>query len=386
MIIRSIHRIRLNSLVFVSKFESVTFRRGVKKIFIVLLLAFIRQTCWAQSTTPKYSNEFLSIGIDARALGLSGAYTAISNDASSGYWNPAGLNSLTTQYDFGLMHAQYFAGIANYDYIGFATQIDSVSTLGVSVIRFGIDDIPDTRFLYDANGAVNYDNIQFFSAADYAFLLSYARTLSILGGIDIGGNVKIVHRSAGSFAKAWGFGLDIGVKKQIGNLNLGLMLRDITGTYNSWSHNTSLVADIYTQTGNVIPENSLEVTLPKAVLGVSYLVTIKKVVSLLASVDLEFTMDGQRNTLISSDPVSIDPRMGIEIGYLDKFFLRGGVGYFQEVQNFDRSYSTVYQPNFGLGFDINHIRIDYALTDIGDQAESPYSHVVSLKFGLDGKE
>ena len=128
-----------------------------------------------QTSTPKYSNEFLSIGVDARALGMSSAFTAVSNDVTSSYWNPAGLLGLETKYDVGLMHAQYFAGIANYDFVGFATQVDSVSALSISAIRFGIDDIPDTRFLYDANGTLNYDNIRFFSAADYAFLLSYAR-------------------------------------------------------------------------------------------------------------------------------------------------------------------------------------------------------------------
>ena len=44
----------------------------------------------AQSTR-KYSNEFLNIGVDASALGMSNAVVASSNDVNSGYWNPAGL-------------------------------------------------------------------------------------------------------------------------------------------------------------------------------------------------------------------------------------------------------------------------------------------------------
>ncbi|MBU2913192.1 hypothetical protein KO526_04220 [Reichenbachiella agariperforans] len=317
---------------------------------------------------------------------MSGAFTSVTDDVSSGYWNPSGLNHQVDKYSASLMHAQYFAGIANYDYAAFSTRIDDVSVLGISAIRLGIDDIPDTRYLYDANGALNYDNIKFFSSADYAFLFSYARKLKILGGLESGINAKIIYRSAGSFATAWGYGLDIGFQKTINKLKIGLMLRDITGTYNTWSHNTSLIADIYTQTGNAIPENSIEITLPRMILGGSYHVSIIERFSILMSIDVEATLDGKRNTLIKSDQVSLDPRAGLEIGYVDKFFLRVGAGQFQEIQDFDRSYQTVFQPNFGVGVKLSQFSIDYALTDIGDQAESPYSHVLSLKASFNDKK
>ncbi|SMD32206.1 hypothetical protein SAMN04488029_0548 [Reichenbachiella faecimaris] len=357
------------------------------RIVIAAILGWLCiSNSFAQSNTPKYSNEFLAIGVNARALGMASAFTAVANDVSAGYWNPSGLTQLACKYDVSLMHAQYFAGIANYDYLGFATKIDSVSSLGFSVIRFGIDDIPDTRFLYDANGALNYDNIQFFSASDYAFLFSYARKINALGSIDVGGNAKIIYRHAGNFATAWGYGLDLSLSKSIKKLNLALMLRDITGTYNAWSHNTELVADIYTQTGNVIPENSIEITLPRAILGVSYQFDILTKFGLLLALDLETTFDGKRNTLIKSSTASMDPKFGIEASYLSMFFLRFGAGQFQEIENFDRSTSTVYQPNFGVGVKLNNFNIDYALTDIGDQAETPYSHVISLKLGFDDKK
>lgn len=341
---------------------------------------------FGQSNTPKYSNEFLSIGVDAKALAMSGAFSSVTNDISSGYWNPAGLNHQIEDYAGALMHSQYFAGIANYDYAAFSARIDSLSTLAVSAIRLGIDDIPDTRYLYDANGAINYDNIQFFSSADYAFLFSYARKLKILGGINTGINAKIIYRNAGNFASAWGYGLDIGFQKSIKKINIGLMLRDITGTYNTWSHNTSLIADIYTQTGNTIPENSIEITLPRAILGVSYKIAIWRELRLLASIDLEATTDGKRNTLVKSDVFSLDPKAGLELGYMERFFVRGGIGQFQEVQEFDRSYTTIFQPNFGVGVKLNQFCIDYALTDIGDQTESPYSHVLSIKASFNDKK
>ncbi|MEP2026978.1 MAG: PorV/PorQ family protein [Reichenbachiella sp.] len=357
------------------------------KIVITAILGWLCiSNSFAQSNTPKYSNEFLAIGVNARALGMASAFTSVAEDVSAGYWNPSGLTQLEYKYDVSLMHAQYFAGIANYDYLGFATKIDSVSSLALSVIRFGIDDIPDTRFLYDANGALNYDNIKFFSASDYAFLFSYARKINVLGGLDVGGNAKIIYRHAGQFATAWGYGLDLSLSKSIKKLNLALMLRDITGTYNAWSHNTELVADIYTQTGNVIPENSIEITLPRAILGVSYQFDILTKFGLLLALDLETTFDGKRNTLIKSNIASIDPKFGLEASYLSMFFLRFGAGQFQEIQNFDRTTSTVYQPNFGIGIKLKSFNIDYALTDIGDQAETPYSHVISLKLGFNDKK
>jgi hypothetical protein len=254
--------------------------------------------------------------------------------------------------------------------------------IGLSVIRFGVDDIPDTRYLYDANGALNYNNIRYFSAADYAFLLSYARETKLVPGLQLGANFKVVHRSVGQFANAWGFGLDAGAQYVRKKWRFGVMARDITGTFNAWSHNTSLIQDIYTQTGNEIPQNSIEVTIPKAILGIARQFKIHKKVGLLAAIDLANTFDGKRNVLLKSNVVSIDPMMGFEIDYNQIVFLRFGAGNIQKVKDFDKGTVTKFQPNFGVGVRISKLYIDYALTDIGNQAESLYSNVFSLKLAL----
>ncbi len=158
------------------------------------------------------------------------------------------------------------------------------------------------------------------------------------------------------------------------------MLYDITGTFNAWSHNASLVADVYTQTGNRIPENSIELTLPRASLGVGRLVRFwDHKIGVLATADLMMTFDGKRNVLLKSSLVSVDPSVGIELDYLRTVFVRLGAGDVQDVKNFDGNTYRTYQPNFGLGVRINQVVLDYALTDIGDQSASLYSHVFSLK-------
>lgn len=349
---------------------------------LILTIQFYFIPVYGQDRTPKYSNEFLSIGVGARALGMANAQVGLAEDVTAAYWNPAGLTDLSYQYEGSLMHASYFAGIANYDYAGFAIPVDSLNYMAFSIIRFAVDDIPDTRYLYDANGAINYDNVTYFSAADYAFLFSYARKLNILNGLQVGGNFKIIHRSAGNFASAWGFGLDAGAKFHTGNWLIGAMLRDIFGTFTAWTHNPELLTDVYLQTGNIIPESSIEITLPRLVIGAGYDLKIREKFGLLFSLDMETTFDGKRNTLVKSSLISMDPRFGLEADYMKIAFLRMGVGNFQEIKNFDQSTSTTLQPNFGIGVRIKMVTVDYALTDIGDVSEGLYSHIFSIKAGF----
>lgn len=115
----------------------------------------------------------MNIGVDAAALGMSNAVTASTNDVNAGYWNPAGLMKLEDS-QASLMHASYFANIAQYDYAGFAMPIDSESAWGASIIRFGVDDILNTTQLIDSEGNIDYNRISLFSTADYAVTFSYA--------------------------------------------------------------------------------------------------------------------------------------------------------------------------------------------------------------------
>jgi hypothetical protein len=166
---------------------------------------------------------------------------------------------------------------------------------------------------------------------------------------------------------------------------LGLMLRDITGTFNAWSHNSELVEDVYALTGNVIPVSSLEVTLPRAVLGVSRDFSFGSKIGLMASLDLEMTFDGKRNVAIKTDFFSLSPMTGIELDYSKIAFLRLGAGKFQEVRDFHNTTKTSWQPTFGLGVKVNVLKIDYAMTDFSNNAEALYSHVFSISIGLNDK-
>jgi len=350
-----------------------------KHRLLLLFIGFLlSQSAIAQ--VRKYSNEFLNIGVDARAFGMSNSIIASVNDVSAGYWNPAGLSAVRNDWQLGLMHAEYFASIASYDYIAGATPIDATSTVGFSVIRFGVDDIMDTSELIDKDGNIDYDRITLFSAADYAFLFSYAK-LSKIEGLSYGGNVKLIYRGIGDFADAYGFGFDLGAQYHKEKWSYAAVLRDATSTFNAWVFDAEKYSDVFAETGNEMPENGLEITLPKLILGVARKFELGEKFTLLSEVDLVNHFDGERNSLISGSFMSIDPSAGFEFGFIDMVFLRLGVGNFQYATELDNRYLT-FQPNLGVGLKYKNIQVDYALTDIGDQSVALYSNIFSLKLGF----
>jgi hypothetical protein len=355
----------------------------LKKIALNKLVLFIL-ICSSLSygqAVRKYSNEFLSIGVDAAALGMSNAVVSSTNNVNSGYWNPAGLIHLEDG-EASIMHASYFANIAQYDYAAYAKPIDDRSAWGISLIRFGVDDILNTTQLIDNNGNIDYNRISLFSTADYAMTFSYARKLKV-PGFQYGVNAKVVRRIIGDFANSWGFGVDFGLQFERDDWQFGLMLRDITTTYNIWAIDEEQFETIK----NAIPgENtelpeSTEITAPKAQLGMSKKYEFHYDYTLLAAVNLNMQF-ARTNDILSTDFVSVSPALGFEFGYTDLVFLRAGVGNFQNITQIDNSTKVGFQPNIGLGFKYRGIQVDYALTDLGDQSAALYSNIFSVKVDL----
>ena len=335
-----------------------------------LLVVFLFACSFAHSqAVRKYSNEFMNIGVDAAALGMANAVTASTSDVNSGYWNPAGLIGVQDK-QVSLMHASYFANIAQYDYAGFAMPIDNESAWGLSVIRFGVDDILNTTELIDSEGNIDYNRF------------SYARKLKI-PGFQYGVNAKVIRRIIGDFADSWGFGFDIGVQFEQNDWKFGLMVRDVTTTYNIWNINEdeyNKIKDAIPGQNQELPEDS-EITLPKLQLGIAKKFIIRYDYSILAAVNLNTRFE-QTNDIISTDFASIDPAVGLEFGYTDLVFLRAGVGNFQNVTQLDGTDKVGFQPNIGVGFKYKGIQVDYALTDIGDQSVALYSNIFSVKVDL----
>lgn len=348
------------------------------KPYLTTLLCLLSAVLFGQ-TTAKYSNEFMNIGVDAAALGMSSAVISHTADVNSGYWNPAGLLKLEDK-QLALMHSSYFASIANYDYMAFAMPLDNESAVGISLIRFAVDDILNTTQLIDDQGQINYDNISLFSTADYGLTFSYARSLPVQG-LNYGVNAKVIRRIIGDFAASWGFGLDAGIQFETNNnWKFGLMARDITTTFNAWAIDEEAfqtIKDAVEGQNQELPETT-EITIPKLQIGISKQLDFHYDYTLLTALALNVRFE-ENNDIISTDVVSINPALGFEFAYIDMVYLRAGMGNFQNETQFDNSQQLSFQPSFGLGFKYKGIQVDYAFTDIGDQSVALYSNVFSLK-------
>ena len=349
--------------------------------FAFIIALFFGMSLNAQ-TDVKFVNEFLNIGVGARAHGMFGTVTSTVDDVTAAYWNPAGLSKVNEGSQLSAMHASWFGGIANYDYLGYG-KLFTEKNRGfgsISLSRTGIDNIPNTLNLIGPDGSVNYDNVLEFSAADYALFLSYGQNIGE-SGLSVGGSAKVIVRTIGSFGSAKGFGFDFGVMYKTGSFEFGIMGRDITTTLNNWSFSLSPEEQVvFQQTGNVIPISSTEIALPKLILSGAYRIGAIEDISYLLAADFRLSTDGTESGIFSGDKIAVDPSFGFEMSYKGRLFLRAGMGNLQRTINETSSTdkSLEFQPNVGLGIAIGKVNIDYALTNIGSVSGVLVSHIFSL--------
>jgi len=152
-------------------------------------------------------------------------------------------------------------------------------------------------------------------------------------------------------------------------------------------------------TGNEIPVQSLEITRPTIGLGFAYQKDFKigtpkeggeqRYIGLSAAIDLNVTTDGRRNVLVSGNPFSVEPVVGLELHYNNLIFLRGGINNIQQFRDIQEQQRWAVQPNFGVGFRIYSFYVDYALgvnaggALIDNTQGAILSHIVSLKVDIE---
>ncbi|MFC1692509.1 hypothetical protein ACFL1R_03280 [Candidatus Latescibacterota bacterium] len=193
--------------------------------------------------TENYAGDFLSLGSGAQAMGMGSSFVAVTDDATSCYYNPAGLTRITVK-ELNLMHSEQFGGLENYNTLSIAAPISNDLYGGISLIHLGVGNIKYTR-LWDPSKALSDSNrVEVSSredAADYALYLSAAKNFTEKLGV--GATLKVIRRAIGSDT-AFGYGIDIGVQYSISShWDIGVSLKDVTGTTIAWDgHSNDRIA------------------------------------------------------------------------------------------------------------------------------------------------
>lgn len=310
-----------------------------KSILTFALITLTSFSIYPQTVISKYAGEFMAIGVGARALGMGGAYVAIANDVTSGYYNPAGLANLNYP-QIALMHAEQFGNLVNYDYASVAIPFGTDMSFGISAMRLAVDGIPDTRDalvirntttrlsdITDPRAGINPDLVKEFSDQDWAFYLTFAKRHS--ENFSYGANVKIIKRDIAEFG-AFGVGFDVGaLYTPIENLFLGANLQDITTTLVAWNTGRN------------------ELISPTAKIGAAYMLQFFGG-KLTPALDFDVRFENRRfASNFNVGPVSFDMHAGLEYNFKNLFAIRGG-------------YNDVKQFTLGAGVKLPKLNIDYS--------------------------
>jgi hypothetical protein len=328
----------------------------------VFLLLFFTQVN-AQTVIGKYAGEFMAIGIGGRPLGMGGAYVAVANDVTAGYYNPAGLAFINYP-EVALMHDARFGNLVNYDYGGVAIPFGNDMSFGLSIMRLGVDGIPDTRNaavdqfgnpvnnLNLSTNRINYDLITTFSDQDWAFYLTFAKKES--EKFSYGANIKLIHRSIAEFS-ATGVGFDVGIiYNPVEKLSLGANIQDVTTTIVAWSTGLN------------------ELITPTAKVGAAYQLDVPWGV-LMPVLDLDIRFENRQfASMFHVGPVSFDAHVGFEYNFKNIFAIRAG-------------YNDVKQFTIGAGIKLPKLNIDYSFARFSAAAEDRLddTHRISLMLTLE---
>ncbi len=385
-------------------------RRLGRSVLGLFLLAALGAGPAHGQRLAKYGAEFLAGGVDARALGMGGAYVGLADEVSAGYWNPAGLHGLSYP-EIGYMHVERFAGAVSFDYGGIAMPVTARSTVGVSVFRSGVNDIVNTLAAWNPDRGQplpDYESrITRFSAADWALFVSYSRAVS--DRLSVGVNFKGIHRSIGDFANAWGYSMDVAARYRAGPYRLGVVVRDVTTMLQSWSvnpgafevncinpideqpfdaclgedgtlieNNAARYQAVFDQR---IPQGGTALVLPVARLGSGAVWPVGDGHTLTVGLDVDVAVDGRRAFVPNIGDVSFRPRLGLAFRYAGVVELRGGV---QRLQVGD-PIGVDLTPSVGAGLDLEQVSVDFSFGDFAGIVADDlgYSYRISAQLRLE---
>ncbi|MCX7756812.1 MAG: PorV/PorQ family protein [candidate division WOR-3 bacterium] len=327
----------------------------VSAIIISLIGVSISEAKIKFSKVGTTSAQFLKIGV-GRATGMGEAFTAIADDASASYFNPAGLTQLGKR-EFFVNHIDWISDI-NHDYLCAALPITNIGVLALSVTALTMGDM-EKLTIDDPATAIREDDSTglYFGAMDLAFGLTFAR--QITEKLSFGLTAKAINQTLYNLS-ASGAALDFGLLYFTGfkSLRLGAAITNF-GTSLTYSG----IAIQFQDTTFALKPRAQYLTTPTP-LPVTFRFGIAYDILDNPANRLTFACD-----LLHPNDINETINFGLEYNYRKVFFLRGGY-----ILNTDLEYAQAIKYttglSFGAGFMTNltpgvTLRLDYCYRDMG---------------------
>ena len=332
----------------------------MKRLFI--LTGFCITAVFSQNNVATTSAAFLEIGPGARSLGMGSAFVSVADDASSLYWNPAGIVNVSrpevqTYYSPWLVETQFFYNTAVIPMAGFGN-------LGISFTAVTMDEMM-VRTVQDPEPN-KYG--QKFDAGNISMGIAYAKKLT--DRFSFGFQTKFIQESIWQM-KAQGIAVDIGtlfITKK--NLRIGMSVSNFGGKMGMEGINTLVDIDV---DENIYGNND-------RIDG--YLDAAKWPLPLMFRFGLsrEFVLNPNMKYLVAVDAIhpNNNPEylnVGVEYSAMDMVFLRLGQSHTLYQQNFFEDGVKVHEGSeqgLSVGMGIKYqiprgpkLRIDYVYTEFG---------------------
>jgi len=304
------------------------FKFAIHLVLLFIILYITRPVIlYSQEGDAGQPGAFLKLGIGARAVGMGRTFTAIANDASAAYWNPAGLGTVKLTKVMGTY--AILSMERRHNYAAIALPIRSLGTIGVSWINLDVGEIEGRDLMGRMTGT--------FSNAENAYFISWG--FPVNHSIHLGCSAKYITHSLENYQSS-GYGFDAGIFFQISDIfSVGGIVRDIS-TNVKWNTISNLqeTYPISTRIGASISPSNFPMTI-----GMDYEQIQNRKASLHAG--LEFS-------LISG--------LGVRIGYDNGHFATGGF------------------ISFPLGN--NYFQTDYSFGE--DPIDRTYVHRISISISF----
>jgi long-subunit fatty acid transport protein len=326
----------------------------MKKIILVLIVIFLQAAVYAGgfSKVGTAAAQFLKIGVGARANALGGSFTAVANDVSTIYWNPAGITNLSG-FSLAVTHNEWFADISH-DFAGLVYSLSSSDVIALHVVALNTGEQEVTTVTQPEGTGIYYD------VSDLAIGLSYARALT--DRFSVGLTVKYIQQNLYN-ESANTFAIDLGTYLRTGfhGLVIAMNMSNFGGNMQLEGRDLITITDINNQvSGNYNPDARLKTE--SWPLPLTFRVGVA--MNIVGGADPIVGSESNRFTLavdgVHPNDNTEKVNIGGEYAWDEMVFARIGykVNYYLE------------KWTFGIGLKMNiinqQIGFDYALVDFGD--------------------